>query len=131
MSLFDRAAAAVIGEPMEVPASLPPDSVPPGVKLRRGRLIPLIGGLLGRMRHPAAAVTLGRTIIVNPSAVLTEELLEHELTHVRQWRADPFFPLRYTLATLRNGYHENPYEVEAREAAASCASHAARRDPVE
>lgn len=120
MSLLRRATAAVFGEPMEVPASLPPDSVPPGVTLRRGRLVPWIGGMLVRSRHSAAAVTLRGTIIVNPSADLTLQLLEHELTHVRQWRADPLFPLRYTLATLRNGYYDNPYEIEARQAAASC-----------
>ena len=45
------------------------------------------------------------------------ELLEHELEHVRQWKADPLFPLRYTLATLRHGYYDNPYEVQARAAA--------------
>ena len=36
-----------------------------------------------------------------PAATLTEPLLCHELVHVRQWREDALFPLRYTLATLR------------------------------
>ncbi|HEX6926168.1 MAG TPA: DUF4157 domain-containing protein [Longimicrobiaceae bacterium] len=117
MRLLRRATNLLFGDPMEPPAELPPDSLPHGVRLRRGRLVPRIGGLLIRSRYPAAAVTLRRTIILDPAARLTPELLAHELAHVRQWRADPLFPLRYTLATLRFGYHDNPYEVEAREAA--------------
>ena len=46
MSLIRRAAAAVLGPEVEAPVSLPADSVPAGVVLRRGRLIPWIGGLL-------------------------------------------------------------------------------------
>lgn len=95
------------------------DAVPPEVTLRRGGLIPRIGGFLGRMGGSAAAVTLGRTIVVNPGVPLTPSLLAHELAHVRQWQKDPLFPLRYTLATLRHGYWSNPYEVEARQASAS------------
>lgn len=117
MSLLRRAADALLGVPESPPRDLPADTVPAGVTFRRGALIPKIGGLLAKSRYPAAAVTLGRTIILNPAARLTPELLEHELAHVRQWRADPLFPLRYTLATLRHGYYDNPYEVEAREAA--------------
>lgn len=117
MSLIRRAAAAVLGPEVEAPVSLPADSVPAGVVLRRGRLIPWIGGLLAKSRHPAAAVTLRGTIILDPTAQLTPQLLEHELEHVRQWKADPLFPLRYTLATLRHGYYDNPYEVQARAAA--------------
>jgi hypothetical protein len=96
------------------------------VKLRQGRLVPWIGGVLARARHPAAAVTLRRTIILDPGAQLTPQLLEHELEHVRQWKADPLFPLRYSLATLRHGYHDNPYEVAARAAADRVASGLAR-----
>ena len=69
------------------------------------------------MKHPAAAVTLGDTILVHPGAPLTARLLRHELAHVRQWRAQPLtFPLRYVLNHLRYGYRDNPYEVAARQA---------------
>lgn len=118
MGLIDRAAAALLGEAIAPPEGLAPDTIPAGVVLRRGRLIPWIGGRLARSRHPALAVTLRRTIVLDPSVHLTPDLLAHELAHVRQWRADPLFPLRYSLATLRHGYHDNPYEVEARAAAA-------------
>ena len=119
MSLIDRTAGLFLGRRIAPPADLPEGLLPDGVVLREGRLVPRIGGLLARMGAPAAAVTLGRTIVLNPDARLTPGLLVHELTHVRQWRADILFPIRYTLATLRHGYVNNPYEVEARLAAAS------------
>ncbi len=94
-----------------------PEPLPPGVSVRRGGWLPALGGLLAGMGAPAAAVTLGRTIVVHPDVPLTPRLLRHELTHVRQWQAQPFsFPVRYTWAFVRHGYEANPYEVEARRA---------------
>ena len=118
MSLIERGATLLLGRRMDPPADIPPDLVPEGVVFREGRLVPYLGGLFGRMGRSAAAVTLRRTIVVSPEARLTRSLLVHELTHVRQWREDLLFPVRYTLATLRHGYVDNPYEVEARHAAA-------------
>lgn len=120
--LWSRGVDAVLGPPVPPPPHLEPGAVPAGVTLRSGALIPIIGGVLGRMRGPAAAVTLGRTIVVHPGATLTPTLLEHELTHVRQWEADPLFPVRYALESLRRGYLANHYEVEARGAADQLAS---------
>ena len=119
MSLLERASGLLLGRRIPPPAGIPRELIPEGVVLREGRLIPRIGGLLARMGAPAAAVTLGRTIVVSPGARLSPQLLVHELTHVRQWREDVLFPVRYTLATLRHGYTNNPYEVEARQAAAA------------
>jgi len=98
---------------------LPPTDAPPGIVLRSGRLAPWLGGRLARMHGPAAAVTLGRTIVLHPDSPLTPELWSHELTHVRQWQRDRLFPFRYALATLQHGYTNNPYEVEARALATS------------
>jgi hypothetical protein len=121
MSLLERARATILGRRIPPPPALPPDSVPAGVVLREGRLVPWIGGVLGRMGGPAAAVTLRRTIIVSPAYPITPALIAHELTHVRQWRQDRLFPVRYALASLRHGYEANPYEVEAREVEGSLA----------
>jgi hypothetical protein len=121
MSILERATSLLLGRRIDPPSGLPPGTVPDGVVLRQGRLLPGIGGLLGRMGAPAAAVTLRSTIVLHPDVPLTRELLVHELTHVEQWR-DPLFPLRYTLASLRHGYTDNPYEVAARRAAAPAAS---------
>lgn len=120
--MFERLVKLVLGERVAVPGELPPESLPGGITIRRGRLVPVIGGILGRMRGPAAAVTLRRTIVLNPEARLTPTLLAHELAHVRQWQQDPLFPIRYSLATLRHGYHNNPYEVEARTIASGAVS---------
>jgi hypothetical protein len=95
----------------------PPIPVPPGVTVRAGRWVPRLGGWLTGSTRPAAAVALGRTIIVHPDADLTPRLLRHELAHVRQWRRRPFaFPLLYAWQHLRHGYRRNPYEIEARDA---------------
>ena len=117
MKLLHSAVTLLLGTPADDHAFPQGPSLPRGVTVRRGRLIPRIGGLLLRSRRPAAAVALRRTIIVDPEGHLTPDLLAHELEHVRQWADDPLFPIRYTLATLRHGYRNNPYEVEARAAA--------------
>ena len=94
-----------------------PEQIPDRVVVLRGTLIPRLGGWLSGMRTPAAAVTLGNAIVVHPDVQLTPRLLRHELAHVRQWRNAPVsFPLRYVLGHLKHGYHNNPYEVEARAA---------------
>ncbi|MBA4157360.1 MAG: DUF4157 domain-containing protein [Gemmatimonadetes bacterium] len=115
MTLIGRAVDLVFGRRIEPPKHLPAEAVPEGVVLREGRLVPAIGGMLARMRGPAAAVTLRRTIVVYPGVRLTERLLAHELAHVRQWQADPLFPVRYSVETLRRGYRGNRYERQARE----------------
>ena len=102
--------------PRSVEAS-PLLAVPGDVALRRSRLIPLLGGYLSGMGRPAAAVTLGRTILFHPSVEPGARLLRHELAHVEQWRRHPFtFPFRYTAAHIRFGYRNNPFEIEARAA---------------
>ena len=102
----------LFGQRMRHATSLPDDVV-----IRSGRWIPVLGGLLTRSRRAAAAVTLGRTIVVHPEARLTDRLLRHELEHVRQWQQAPLtFPLRYAWQHLRHGYRDNPYEVAARAA---------------
>ena len=70
------------------------------------------------------AITLGRTVFAWRS--LTDDELDHELAHVRQWaRMGWRFPLAYLAASMRarrrggRWYHDNPFEVEARTAAAA------------
>jgi hypothetical protein len=100
------------------------EPVPDGVAVRAARWLPVIAGRLSGMRAPAAAVTLGRTIIVHPGVPLTDRLLRHELAHVRQWQRHPIsFPARYVLNHFRHGYQANPYEVEARAAESPGGTH--------
>jgi hypothetical protein len=109
----------ILGRRLTSHPDVPEGSLPPDVTLRRGKLIPWLGGICSRMTGSAAAVTLGKTIVVSPEARLTATLLTHELAHVRQWQRDPLFIVRYSLATLRHGYRNNPYEVEARSLASA------------
>lgn len=119
MTLLAKIEERLLGTEVHPPPVGLAAGLPAGVRLRAGRLVPAIGGLLARMGAPAAAVTLGRTIVVHPRVRLTKRLLAHELEHVRQWEADALFPLRYTLETLRVGYRNNRYEQAARAAEAS------------
>ncbi|HEV2734732.1 MAG TPA: DUF4157 domain-containing protein [Longimicrobiaceae bacterium] len=115
MSFLEVVLRPVLGRRVDPPPELA-SGAPGGVTFREGRLVPAIGGMLARMKGPAAAVTLGRTIVVHPDVRLTRRLLVHELTHVRQWEEDRLFPLRYALESLRRGYWNNRYELEARQA---------------
>jgi Domain of unknown function (DUF4157) len=110
--MIGRLARAVLGRPDD-----PPADVPAGVRIRRGGIIPAVGGRIAGMGGPAAAVTLGRTIFVRREVRMTERLLRHELAHVAQWRRQPWtFPYRYVLSHVRHGYRDNPFEIEARNA---------------
>jgi hypothetical protein len=112
--LWNRLLDSVLGPVAPPPAAVPASALPPGVTFRKGRLVPAIGGVLAKTKGPMTAVTLGRTIVVLPGAELSPRLLVHELTHVRQWGEDRLFPLKYALQSLRHGYLQNRYEVEAR-----------------
>lgn len=67
------------------------------------------------------AITLGRTIHLHNT--LKADFLQngtwvcHELAHVRQFEQYGFlsFLLRYSWESLRKGYHNNRWEVEARQ----------------
>jgi hypothetical protein len=110
--LVEAAARTLAGRRREVAVPLPP-----GVEVRESRFFTALGGLLAGLGSPAAAVTLGRVILVHPEVVPEERLLRHELAHVAQWSQEPLvFPFRYIVAHLRYGYRANPYEAEARRA---------------
>ena len=113
-TLIQRAVQWVAGVPIALPAHLlaqyPELS---GASWRRGGVAVLVGGwCLGRAS--VSGITLWRTVWVAPGVVLAPELLLHELRHVHQFDSDALFPLRYVWCSLRHGYIDNPYEVDAR-----------------
>jgi hypothetical protein len=114
VSLLERIADLVVGPEVRA-EELPGAPLPPGVRVRRNRWIPAIGGVTGRMRGHAAAVTLGGTILVHPEVEIDAGLLAHELVHVEQWRGDRLFAVKYVAEWARRGYMGNRYEVEAYE----------------
>lgn len=112
IGMISASARVVGGEPVAAPVALPP-----GVTFRRSRIIPRIAGRLAGMGAPAAAVTLGRTVLFAPGVRPTVRLVRHELAHVAQWERYPFtFPFRYIAGHIRHGYGDNPFEAEARAA---------------
>ena len=87
------------------------------VRLRRGGLPPRIGGwFLGQ--PSVSAITLWSTVWLGVKAALDEELLLHEARHVTHFRAHRGFPILYAWESLRRGYHQNRFEVDARSWAA-------------
>ena len=98
-------------------------SIPPGViaaypelqvaRWRHGGIALRVGGwCLGL--PTVAAITLWDTIWLADPHTPDPELLLHELRHVHQFQDDRAFPLRYLWRSLRDGYWNNAYEVDAR-----------------
>jgi len=88
-----------------------------GVRFRRGGLPPRVAGwCLGQ--RTVAAITLWRTIWLGQQVSPDESLLLHESRHVAQFGATPAFPILYLWESLRRGYWNNRYEVDARRYAA-------------
>jgi hypothetical protein len=79
---------------------------------RVGGLAPRVGGwLLGA--RTVSGITLWRTIWLAPGIRPSPALLLHELCHVRQFARSRAFPLRYCWESVRRGYVQNPFEIEA------------------
>ena len=114
MGIAAAIAATVIGRPVELPhtqLACYPELA--GAQWRRGGLFVRVAGwCLGQ--RSVAAVTLWGTVWIAPDAIVSSELLLHELRHVHQFEASATFPLRYLWETLRRGYVRNRFEVDAR-----------------
>lgn len=113
-----RFLSALIGAVVGRPEPLPPEVLGRfpelgGARFRRGGLPLRVGGwFLGAAT--VSGITLWRTIWLARRAPLDPALLLHELRHVHQFQADPFFPLAYVWESLRRGYHHNRFEADAR-----------------
>ena len=125
------AAAPVIGRAVELPAPLAeafPDLAE--VRWRRGGVFVRIGGW-ALLQPTVAAITLWRTVFLAPETAWDAALLLHELRHVHHFGASRAFPLRYLLESVRRGYANNRYELDAddyarRRLRATCAPSAAQ-----
>jgi hypothetical protein len=114
MGLGARLLSAVAGRKIAIPYALT-DLYPElaEVSYRSGGLpVHIAGWALGR--GSAEAITLWRTVFLNPSARLSAELLLHELRHVHQFSERKTFPLNYLWQSIRYGYSRNAYEIDAR-----------------
>ena len=109
LSLVRETTGSRIGLPADVIGAFPELAT---VRWRRGGLPLRIGGwLLGQ--KSVAAVTLGTTVFLAPGERPSLKLLLHELGHVRQFRRDKTFPIRYLWESIRMGYARNRFETEA------------------
>jgi hypothetical protein len=108
----------VIGRPEQLPPGLVDRYPELGIAhYRRGGLPPRVAGwCLGQ--RSVAAITLWRTIWLGDGVHADPELLLHESRHVAQFGASKAFPVLYLWETLRRGYWNNRYEVDARAYAA-------------
>lgn len=115
MGIIGRIRAALIGEPELLAWDLLVQYPELGrLCLRRGGLPPRVGGwALGRAT--VAAITLRRWVFLAPQVPAHPPLLLHELRHLQQFEASPLFPIQYLWASLRHGYHDNPFEADARD----------------
>ena len=75
-----------------------------------------------KLKTPAVAMVLGSTIhlynISEQDFLQDEKLVKHELCHVKQFKQNGWliFIFKYLFETLRHGYYNNKYEIEARKA---------------
>jgi hypothetical protein len=75
-----------------------------------------------RLKKGKMAMVLGRTILLHNTTaaelINNKQWLRHELAHVRQFQQQGYLPFlfKYLAESIRNGYYNNKYEREAREA---------------
>ena len=75
-----------------------------------------------KLKSTSVAIVLGKKIYLHNTTrdefLQDEKWLKHELCHIQQFKRNGFtiFIFKYLLESIRKGYYNNKYEVEAREA---------------
>jgi hypothetical protein len=73
-----------------------------------------------KLRSSGCAIVFGRKIFlynISKQEILSnQELLRHEVAHVFQWKKYGWFrfPCLYVWYSIKHGYYQNPFEIEAR-----------------
>lgn len=99
----------------------------PGLKLRNKNFIIKENSWLAKIAaiklgSKAVAMVLGKTIhLYNTSAAAflqDEKWVKHELCHIKQFKEHGYvgFIVKYVWESIRKGYYNNRFEVEARAA---------------
>jgi hypothetical protein len=76
----------------------------------------------GFLKADRLAIVIGKTIYLHNTAkadfLKNTAWVKHEMAHIRQFARYGFIPfiVRYLWESLRAGYRNNKYEIEAREA---------------
>jgi hypothetical protein len=75
-----------------------------------------------KLKVPRVAITLGKTIHLHNATqqqfLQDTKWVKHELCHVQQFQRYGYFVfiVKYLWENIRNGYYNNKYEIEARNA---------------
>lgn len=75
-----------------------------------------------KLKKPSIAMVWGSKILLygisKADFLKNEQWIKHEMAHVRQFQEHGFvlFLFRYIYETMKNGYYNNKFEVEARKA---------------
>jgi hypothetical protein len=75
-----------------------------------------------KLKQDKMAMVLGRTILLHDTKreefLNNKRWLRHELVHIRQFKQHGYFIflLKYLIESIKNGYYNNKYEIEARNA---------------
>jgi hypothetical protein len=82
----------------------------------------LIASIAARnLRSTTCALVIRNTVYLHGMTrhefIQNPSLLRHEVEHIRQWQREGFwsFLAKYLWYSLRVGYYNNPFEVEARD----------------
>lgn len=75
-----------------------------------------------KMGSKRVAIVIGNTIHLHNTSrkefLKNERWVKHELCHIKQFEENGFIPFiaKYLWESIKHGYYNNKYEVEAREA---------------
>ncbi len=75
-----------------------------------------------KLRSDNVAIVIGKTIHLHNTSqqafLKNKKWVKHELCHIKQFGQHGFlfFIFKYLMESFRNGYYNNKYEIEAREA---------------
>ena len=79
-----------------------------------------------KLRSDSVVFVLGKTIHLHNTSkeafLQNKRWLNHERCHIRQFKEHGFigFIIKYLVESIRHGYHNNKYEIEARAAEEKC-----------
>jgi hypothetical protein len=91
-----------------------------GIRIKENSFLARIAAL--KLRSGRVAMVLGKTIhlcnVSKADFLQNERWVKHELCHIQQYRKHGFIPflVKYLWESIRHGYYNNKFEVEAREA---------------
>ncbi len=75
-----------------------------------------------KLKADSVAIVVGKTVHLHncerQQFLGDKRWVKHELCHIRQFKEHGFFGFifKYLVESLRHGYHNNKYEIEARKA---------------